>query len=247
MFHLIKHFKNDNIGQVAANIINTESKSNEIEFQEKLYISRENALKNYEGLVFGKSIGAFGACYAIKSDLVIEIPNNFLMEDFFLSMSVLLQNKSSITEPLALAYEDLPGSIEEEFKRKRRISAGNFQNLSVYFPLLFGGSRSVAFSFFSHKIIRWFGPILLFTAFTMLTFLSVLSPIAKLYQLLFVISNVILLAALFDYALKYLNIHVNLFRLLRYFLLMNFALFLGFIDYVSGVKTNIWKPTQRNE
>jgi len=26
---------------------------------------------------------------------------------------------------------------------------------------------------------------------------------------------------------------------------MNIAMFLGFIDWVRGVKTNIWKPTER--
>lgn len=247
LYQLVKHFKESNIGLVAANIINTSAKSNEIADQEKMYISKENELKNHEGLVFGSSIGAFGACYAIRSELIKEIPSNFLMEDFYLSMEVLARNKKSVTELDALAYEDLPGSVDEEFKRKRRISAGNFQNLSVYFPLLLGRPFSVAFAFFSHKVIRWFGPVLLFTGFTTLVFLSVLAPVYKLYQVLFVLSNGILFAALLDYALMKLNIHVNLLRLLRYFLMMNFALFLGFIDYVSGVKTNIWKPTERNE
>jgi cellulose synthase/poly-beta-1,6-N-acetylglucosamine synthase-like glycosyltransferase len=247
VFHLVKHFKNTDIGLVAANVINTEAKSNEIAVQEKMYISQENELKYREGLVLGSAMGAFGACYAIRAVLMKEIPGNFLMEDFYLSMEVMSKHKKSITEPLALAYEDLPGSVDEEFKRKRRISAGNFQNLKAYKKLLISRPFSLAFAFFSHKVIRWFGPFLLFTAFTMLAFLSVEAPAYKLYQVLFVISNLILLSALFDYALMYLNIHVNLLRLLRYFLLMNFALFLGFVDYINGVKTNIWKPTERNE
>jgi cellulose synthase/poly-beta-1,6-N-acetylglucosamine synthase-like glycosyltransferase len=244
---LVAHFKNPSVGLVAANVVNTLAKSNEIAEQERLYISRENKLKYDEGVVFGSTIGAFGACYAIRTELMKLIPANFLMEDFYLSMNVLVRKYKSIAEKAAIAYEDLPGSVEEEFKRKRRISAGNFQNLRAYGKIIFKGPYKVAFSFFSHKIIRWFGPVWLFTAFTMLAFLSVEAPADKLYQFLFVVSNVILFSALFDYALMKLNIHVNLLRLLRYFLLMNFALFLGFVDYINGVKTNIWKPTERNE
>jgi hypothetical protein len=54
-----------------------------------------------------------------------------------------------------------------------------------------------------------------------------------------------LFLAILDIALQGLNINVNLLRLHRYFILMNFAMFLGFIDWLKGVKTNIWKPTQR--
>lgn len=247
VFEMVKHFKNKSIGVVAANIINTTAKYNEVDTQERFYISKENELKSNEGKVFGATIGAFGACYAIRMNKIEPIPPNFLMEDFYLSMKVLAEKMRSITELNAIAYEDLPGKIEEEFNRKRRISAGNFQNLNVFKYLLFQQPFGVAFTFFSHKIIRWFGPFLLFTAFSCLAFLSVLASVEQLYQWFFVLSNVILIGALLDYALMNVNIHVNLLRLLRYFLLMNFALFLGFLDYVKGVQTNIWKPTERNE
>jgi cellulose synthase/poly-beta-1,6-N-acetylglucosamine synthase-like glycosyltransferase len=247
VFEMVKHFKNKAIGVVAANIVNTDSKYNEVDQQERFYISKENELKSNEGIVFGATVGAFGACYAIRMNKIESIPPNFLMEDFFLSMKVLEAKMIAITELKSIAYEDLPGQIEEEFKRKRRISAGNFQNLNVFKHLLFQQPFGVAFTFFSHKIIRWFGPFLLFTILSSLTFLCVLAPLKQLYQFIFVLTNVALFGALLDYVLMNLNIHVNLLRLIRYFLLMNFALFLGFLDYIKGVQTNIWKPTERNE
>jgi cellulose synthase/poly-beta-1,6-N-acetylglucosamine synthase-like glycosyltransferase len=93
-------------------------------------------------------MGAFGACYAIRSELIKVLPSNILMEDFYLSMHALDQGKKVITNSKAIVYEDLPGSIQEEFKRKRRISTGNFQNLKTYIHLLWKTSGSIAFTFF---------------------------------------------------------------------------------------------------
>lgn len=244
LMHLAKHFKNEQLGVVAANIINTKVENGDIGPQEKSYIASENQLKLHEGLAFEASIGAFGACYAIRSGLIQTIPANYLMEDFFLSMNTFVHQKGSIKDPLAIAYEDLPGSMEQEFKRKRRISSGNFQNLSVYYPLLFKWNK-VAFAFFSHKVLRWFGPLLLAIGYFSLLGLNLFAFALQPYLILFVIANALILLSLVDWILMRLKIHVNLLRLLRYFFLMNIALFLGLVDYIVGVKTNIWKPTQR--
>lgn len=243
IYELVKHFKNEQIGIVCGNIKNKNIKSSGISKQEQFYILNENELKINEGLVFGSSIAAFGACYAIKRALVPLIPKNILMEDFYISMHVLKNHFQVVTEPLAICYEDLPQKINEEFKRKKRISTGNFQNLVYYYPLLYRGKFGIAFPFFSHKIIRWFGPFILIALYLSLWFLFK----EPLYLYTFLGVHVFLTLASLDYILKAININVNLLRLMRYFLLMNAALFLGFFIYMKGVKTNIWQPTKRNE
>jgi len=228
---------------VCANIQNKNIKEKGISRQEQFYISSENNLKINEGKVFGSSIAAFGACYSIRRDLIPSIPTNILMEDFFISMHVLKEKFKIITEKDALCYEDLPETIHEEFKRKKRISTGNFQNLVIYFPMLFSSNLGVSFSFFSHKIIRWIGPFLLITSYICLWFLSS-NPF---YFKLFLASHAILFLAFLDYILLLININVNLLRFIRYFLAMNLALLIGFLNFAKGVKTNIWQPTKRNE
>jgi hypothetical protein len=42
--------------------------------------------------------GAFGACYAMRGDCFTHIPPNFLMEDFYISMSILKKGKKAICE-----------------------------------------------------------------------------------------------------------------------------------------------------
>lgn len=240
---LVKHFKNQEIGIVCANIKNKNIREQGISKQEQFYILNENETKINEGKVFGSSIAAFGACYAIKRNLIPTIPSNILMEDFFISMHVLKQNFKVITEEKAICFEDLPQDISEEFKRKRRISTGNFQNLTIYGNLLFKARFGIAFSFFSHKVIRWIGPFLILLAYASLW------PLKDIifYQYLLHFSHFIIALAILDYILITVNINVNLLRLLRYFITMNIALFLGFINFLKGVKTNIWQPTKRNE
>ena len=245
LIELAKYFKNEDVGLVAAVIENSVKDDTDIAKQEQYYIKKESQIKVHEGLLFGATIGAFGACYAIRSKYVKTIPSNFLMEDFYLSLNVLEEDAICMTNPEAIVYEDLPGTLQEEFKRKRRISAGNFQNLKIYIHLLWTKNWRVGLPFFSHKILRWMSPFLILTAIILSCLLLAMEPNSFFYRLVFILMLANLILPLVDIVLKRMNISVNLLRLHRYFISMNIAMFLGFIDWIRGVKTNIWKPTER--
>ncbi|MEZ4929891.1 MAG: hypothetical protein R2777_07760 [Chitinophagales bacterium] len=66
-----------------------------------------------------------------------------------------------------------------------------------------------------------------------------------MHKILFILMLVNFMLPILDIALQKLKINVNLLRLHRYFIAMNIALLLGFIDWLKGVETNIWKPTER--
>jgi len=242
IYHLAKHFKNPRIGQVGANIVNKGVKEDGISFQEKSYIQRENKIKFYEGIIWGSMMGAFGACHAIRPNCWKTIPPNFLMEDFYLSMNVLSLNLKAIKEMQAVCYEDVSNEVSEEVKRKTRIQAGNFQNLKAYYPLLLR-FNAVSFCFFSHKVIRWFGPLLI-----LFLFISNLLLVNEnsFFRLTLIIQFLLLLSPLFDWMLKKTGIHFRMLRFIAYFYMMNFALLKGMIMFFKGIKTNVWQSTQRN-
>jgi cellulose synthase/poly-beta-1,6-N-acetylglucosamine synthase-like glycosyltransferase len=242
LYEMAKHFKNPQIGQVAAAIINRGQKEDGISKQETFYIQNENQLKYLEGLNWGSMIGAFGACYAMRAAGWVHIPQNYLMEDFYLSMNMLKQKYKAICELQAVCYEDVSNEVEEEFKRKTRIQAGNWQNLSVYWPMLFK-FNAVAFCFFSHKVLRWLGPLWLFLAYAANAYLACFS---HFYLFTFVVQNLLLLTPLLDKLLKQLGVHLVILRFLSYFYTMNLALAKGFWMYQNGIKTNAWSPTKRN-
>ncbi len=244
LYELAKHFKNPDIGIVGANIVNRGMKEAGISFQEKSYIQRENKIKYYEGVLWGNMMGAFGACYALKAEYFSPIPPNYLMEDFYITMSVLDRNKDAIKEMDAIAFEDLPDSMQEEFRRKKRISSGNFQNLSAFKHLLNPKRASLAFSFLSHKILRWLGPFFILMAFISCLILSLQND---LYRGLLILQVLVLSIPMLDWLLKQLNIHIKLFRFITYFYYMNYALLIGFINYLKGIKTNAWQPPKRKQ
>ena len=240
---LVRHFENERIGLVGANILNTGMKKQGISFQEEAYIQRENLIKYREGVVWGCMMGAFGACYAIRAKLFPVIPDNFLMEDFYITMSVIDNGYYSICDLSAEAEEDVSDQLKEEFKRKIRISAGNYQNLNVFGHMLWPVWRPIGFAFFSHKLIRWIGPFLLIIA---LASNIVIWKQNLFYTLTLVIQIFIWLSPLIDQLLKRLNIHTFGLRLIAYFMSMNIALLVGLVKYLRGVRTSAWSPTKRN-
>ena len=65
------------------------------------------------------------------------------------------------------------------------------------------------------------------------------------YQVLLGLQILALFIPLFDELLKKLNIHNSLLRFISHFYIMNLALLVGLIRFIFGVKSNVWKPTER--
>jgi hypothetical protein len=242
VFELSKYFADPEMGMVGANIVNTLVDTKDIALQEEFYIRRENKIKFAEGKLWGCMMGAFGACYAVRAVLLKPFPSNFLMEDFYLSMHVLQQNKKAILNLDAICLEDLPGIVEEEFRRKRRISAGNYQNLLAYWSMLFRPFRISSYVYWSHKVLRWLTPFLL----SMILVLNILLACRNHYMLYLLITQIaIYLIPIPDYLLKKAGLHLLPLRFISYFIMMNLALVSGLFMYLKGIKNNAWQPTKR--
>jgi hypothetical protein len=166
------------------------------------------------------------------------------MEDFYMTMHVLSKKAKAINEPAAHCFEDVSSKMQEEFKRKVRISTGNFQNLSVFANLMWPPTTGIAFCFFSHKFLRWIGPLLLLGAW--LTS-GILAFYNNFYLVLFLTQCLGMLTPTLDYLFKKVKIHSAVLRFPSYFYMMNAALLFGFFKYIKGVKTNAWQPTERNQ
>jgi cellulose synthase/poly-beta-1,6-N-acetylglucosamine synthase-like glycosyltransferase len=241
---LIKPFTDPKIGLVDSQMINKGIKESGISHQEKAYISREVSIKHHESLIWGSMMGPFGGCFAIRKELFKPIPNNFLVDDFFLNMIVLENGYLAINNPSAKVYEDVSNNLGIEYRRKIRIATGNFQNLKRFRKLLWPPWSGTSFSFLSHKVIRWFGPFLLIVLFFSLAYLSSLK---SSYLAGFIGILTFFFIPVLDHFLKKLRIHISFFRFITHFCAMNLAMFVGFLRYGKGVKTNVWQPTKRHQ
>jgi hypothetical protein len=146
----------------------------------------------------------------------------------------------------AVCYEDVSDHLPEEFRRKARISAGNFQNLAEFRQLLWPPWRGVAFAFWSHKVLRWLTPLLLLLALAANVAL-VLRGAGWFYQLTLAGQLALPLLVLLDRVVGRLGWHPRLLRFVTHFYSMNAALALGLWRYLRGVRTTVWQPTQRNQ
>lgn len=238
IFNLIRHFKNESVAQVAANIIKVSPNNKGIASQEKSYIAIENKIKHQESLRWNVVMGAEGGCYAIRKVSFSKVPPKFFMDDFYITMNVIEQGKQIVFDKEAVCNEDVPTKSAEEFKRKVRISIGNFQNLMRYKSLLLG-FNGISFAFWSHKVLRWLTPFLLITAFVSTYFLMFHDAY---FKILFLLQLFGFVTPVLDWLLR---INIPLMRFVSHFYLMNLALLRGFIIYMKGVESNVWQPTKR--
>ncbi len=244
LFELAKHFKNKDIGLVGSNLLNSKKDRTGISIQESSFISRELRLKYYEGKIWGTMMGAFGGCYAVRYELYSKVPEGYTVDDFYITMKVLEKKKKSIQENNAICYEDVQNQIKEEFRRKIRISSGNFQNLRSFGYMLWPPFTGLAFCFLSHKILRWLVPFFLILTLISNAFIYIANPV---YTITLLGQLALLLLPFIDLLVRKIGLHIVLLRFITHFYSMNLALLIGFIKFLTGRKTNVWQPTSRFE
>lgn len=238
---LLKNFNNPKVGIAGATIINKNANSAGIAKQESAFMSQEIRVKYDEGVAFGCCVGIYGACYAIRKELLAHVPPHFAVDDFFISMKVLERKFHVILDTDSICYENVTSSLSEEFRRKVRIGVGNIQNLIEFLPLLFR-FNAVSFCFFSHKVIRWLGPFILVA---MLVLNIILWNEGLIYKFLLIFQIISILASFADFYLKKIHLQIIILRFITHFYTMNLALLVGFFKYLIGVKANVWEPTNR--
>ena len=207
--------------------------------EEQVYIQWENRTKEIEGELFGAAMGVEGGCYAIRRSAFREIPRGTLMEDFFLTMSTLKRGAKVVMAMNALCSEDVSSDPTMEFKRKVRISQGNWQNTLRFLSILWQRPFPVGVLFLCHKLLRWMTPFIGIAFLLALALHSVSHP--EWWKVSLAIYAFLLLGL---FAPK-LGLNFRLTNLMSHFLMMNLALLLGFFRFVKQPETGIWEPTVR--
>ncbi len=244
IFQLARYFKDPSVGLVDTHMNNTNMHQSGISHQEKAYISREVGIKQHESILYGTMMGPFGGCFAVRKNLYEPVPKNFLVDDFYINMKVLEKGFKCINNLEALVFEDISNNIKDEFRRKVRISTGNFQNLRKFSNLLWHKTTGLSFCFISHKALRWLGPFFLLLA---LLTNAALAMNHTLYFYILLAHCFLFVLPLSDLLLQKAGVHIGLLRFITHFYSMNIALLKGFFKSLKKIESNVWKPTQRNQ
>ena len=260
---LTKHFQNSEIALVDSNMVNINQQGKGISKAESTYIRGEVGIKNNEGKVFGMMMGPFGGCYAARKSFYSPVPENFLVDDFYINMKVLEKGGKAISEINAKVYEEVPTDWKVEFKRKIRIATGSFQNLKEFFHLLLR-FNALSFCFLSHKVLRWFGPFFMIGAYlsSLFLFIAQMEEIPNthlefrskdsidIYGIFFLLQHIPIFLLFQDMILKSsrlasLGLNFIVTNLVTHFFTTNLALLIGFFKFLGGVKSSVWTPTKR--
>ncbi len=245
LYFLIRHFRDPRLAIVDAHMVHTGMQETGISQSEDRYINREVQLKANESLAWRKMIGPFGGCYALRTDYFHPIPDTFLVDDFYITLQVFARGGDTINELAAICHEAVSHEIGEEYRRKKRISAGNFQNLLAFPRLWWPPVGLPNFPYFSHKVLRWLGPF--FLAGLLLS-TGLLAWAGNLFFACLFFGGLAALLLIYGMDLLFARWHIHWLPLrhLRYFITMNLALLHGFIQYFNGIKSNVWQPPKRH-
>ena len=103
--------------------------------------------------------GATGPIYTIRRELAVVVPPEVLLDDMYLPLAAFFKGYRLISESKAVAW-DVPTSVDEEFVRKVRTLAGNYQLMGFY-PQLLGPGNRMWLHYMSYKVGRLVLPYLL--------------------------------------------------------------------------------------
>ena len=208
---------------------------------DSLYWRYENFLKEQEGRL-DALLGANGAVYAIRRSQYVPIPPDTIIDDFVIPLVTRLRYGGSIVyDAEAVATEETPPSVSDEFRRRARIGAGGFQSLGRLWPLALPSAGWTSLAFVSHKVLRWIAPLLLMVA--LLTNLLLLNQ--PLYQALFALQVLFYAAAGLGHLVPGSGTPARLLRLTTLFASMNAALAVGFWRWLAGAQQAAWQRTAR--
>jgi cellulose synthase/poly-beta-1,6-N-acetylglucosamine synthase-like glycosyltransferase len=155
---LVACFADPAVGAVSGELIIRDGESSEMA-NTGLYWRYEKWIrKQLSGI--DSILGATGAVYAIRRELVVELPAGTLLDDVHLPLAAFFRGYRVVMDETAKAY-DIPTSLDTEFRRKVRTLAGNYQ-LMGRFPELFSPWRNrMWIHFLSHKFGRLLLPFAL--------------------------------------------------------------------------------------
>lgn len=236
---LVKHFGDDKVGSVSAALFyESENHANKTSAGIGLYWNYEKFIRKSESRM-GSMLGATGALYAIRRELFPALPKNLILDDMYIPIKIVEKNYRAIFDSKAKVYDRVFKNPKDEFLRRVRTLAGNYQ-LFFYLGHLFNPLMGkISWQFFSHKFLRLIVPFLLVVIF-----------ITNMLILKSFLYNFILTLQVIFYTLAFLGLifkHKNRILDIPYmFCVMNSAAVIGLYKLLINKQNVLWEKPENN-
>ena len=160
---LADNFADCNVGCASGELMMGDPDSGEVVRGMGLYWRVEKTIRELES-ASGSVVGATGALYAVRRNLLVPVPLGTILDDVYIPMHVVRQKVRVIFVPSARAWDVAPQKTGHEFSRKVRTLSGNYQLVQLA-PWLLSSKNPLRFEFISHKLLRLFAPFALTAVF----------------------------------------------------------------------------------
>jgi poly-beta-1,6-N-acetyl-D-glucosamine synthase len=229
---LLENFADGSVGCVSGELMLGNRAVGERAQGMGMYWRFEKKIRELES-ASGSVMGATGAFYAARRELLAPLPPDLILDDVYIPLRILRQGRRVIFDSRAKAWDTPHLGAGREFARKVRTLSGNYQLVQLE-PWLLTGANPARFQFISHKLMRLLSPF----ALAAMLFASFFLP-QPIYR-------VALVAQLFLYGLSLVPVRFKalgpLARLVdaaSTFLILNVAALVAFVNFVTGRKA-VW-------
>ena len=249
IMHIVNCFADEKVGCVSGEKrIVDKDKDAAAGAGEGLYWKYESTLKKWDAELYSV-VGAAGELFAIRTELYNEVEADTLLDDFIISLRVAKQGYTIQYNPEAYAIENASQNVEEELKRKIRISAGGIQSVVRLRDLLnifkYG---LLSFQFISHRVLRWtITPLCLLLLIPVSGSLAVMEGLTTFgfYSSFFWFQVFGYTAALLGWLLEHKSTRIKALFVPYYFFIMNLSVVLGFFRYIKKNQSVNWERAKR--
>lgn len=232
---LASNFADPAVGCVSGELMFLDDAESGIQAEMGAYWRYEKAVRKLES-ASGSVVGATGAIYAIRKSLYRPLPQGTILDDVLTPMNIALQGYRVVFDATATAYDVVSKDIAQEWKRKVRTLAGNWQLLSLAPSLVVPWCCPLWWRFLSHKIFRLLVPFVL-----PVLLMASMAAEGAVYR-------AALVGQVFFYVAAFVGLVIPGLRRLRpvniayFFMAMNLAVVVGFWRWVSGKCAASWQP-----
>jgi poly-beta-1,6-N-acetyl-D-glucosamine synthase len=237
---LMENFADAEVGAVSGELMLGDPVTGETGRGMGLYWQIEKRVRELEGTA-GSVVGATGALYAVRRELVVEVPSETILDDVFIPMNVARRRFRVVFDERARAWDRPNLGTQREFRRKVRTLTGNYQLLQLA-PWLLRKENPLRFEFISHKLIRLVVPFALVLALAAPAFLP-----GSFYRAAFWIQLGFYGLSLLGWTRWNLGPVSRLTDAAYTFVALNAAALVAFVNFVTGRKTIWMQPILRRE
>lgn len=235
---LVANFGDETVGCVSGELHFFENSASKIEAEMGAYWRYEKFIRRSESAC-GSVVGATGCIYAIRRELYQSLPPGTILDDVLTPMNIARKGKRVLFETQAVAHDIISQNAAQEWRRKVRTLAGNWQLFSLAPWILLPWENQLWWRFVSHKLLRLLVPF----AMAILFISSLLLP-GNFFLLLSLMQLVFYGIAFAGFLLPATR-SIRVVNLSYFFIVMNVAVVAGFWKWLTGGCATTWKPAYK--